>query len=353
MKKRMIALVLAVLVVAALVGCGSQPAPAPAPATQPPVAEAPAPAPASDVPTADAFPTKSLRVILGYSAGGGVDVSFRLLQPYLEKELGQPIEIVYREGASGQIAWTGIADAVPDGYTFGVYASPMLEFSILTQNPSYTLDSFDFLGVYTSEPQIMLGQKDETRWSNAKELIDYAREHPGEVTFATNGTLNDAYLGLKIIEDQAGVEFNIIPFEGGNPARMALVGGHVDACETQLFSAQHVWNDTNILAIVWDKNEYTSITDAPTLNEVTGLNVPNLGQTTGFILPAGVKAQYPERYDKLQSALEAAMSNPEYLKALEEAGQLGKAYFLNSTDTTKSVQENMSVLTQYQNQIID
>lgn len=346
MKKSIVALILAVIMTVALVGCGAKPAAAPAAPAAAPAAAAEEPAAAPAAP-ADEYPTKTLKAILGYAAGGGVDVSFRLLQPYLEAELGQPIEIVYREGASGQIAWTGIADAEPDGYTFGVYASPMLEFSILTQNPSYTIDSFDFLGVYTSEPQIMLGQKDETRWSNAKELIEYAKEHPGEVTFATNGTLNDAYLGLKIIEDQAGVEFNIIPFEGGNPARMALVGGHVDACESQLFSAQHVWNDTNILAIVWDENEYTDITDAPTLNEITGLNVPNLGQTTGFILPAGVKEAYPERYAKLQAALEAAMQNPEYIAALEEAGQLGKAYFLNSEDTTASVIENMNVLTQY------
>ncbi len=347
--KKLIALLLALVMVLALAACGTA-APAPAPAAQDTAPKEEAePAPAS----VDNFPEKPLKVILGYSPGGGVDVSFRLLQPYLEKELGQPIEIVYREGASGQIAWTGIADATADGYTFGVYASPMLEFSILTQNPSYTIESFDFLGTYTSEPQIMLGQKNETRWSNVAELLAYAKDHPGEVTFSTNGTLNDAYLGLKIIEDQAGVEFNIIPFEGGNPARSALVGGHVDGCETQLFSAQSVWNDTEILAIVWEKNEYTSVTNAPTFNEATGLNVPNLGQTTGFILPAGVKTAFPERYEKLQSALEAAMANPDYIKALEEAGQLGKAYFLNAADTTEAVVTNMGLVEQYKDLFAD
>lgn len=337
--KSILALILALVMMAALAGCAG------APAKTEPAKEA--------APAADVFPEKTLKVILGYAPGGGVDVSFRLLQPYLEKQLGQAIEIVYREGASGQIAWTGIADAAADGYTFGVFASPMLEFSILTQEPSYSIESFDFLGTYTSEPQIMLGQKGETRWSNAKELLDYAKEHPGEVTFATNGTLNDAYLGLKIIEDQAGVEFNIIPFEGGNPARMALVGGHVDGCQSQLFSAQHVWNDTEILGIVWEKNEYTDVTDAPTFNEATGLQIPNLGQTTGFILPAGVKANYPERYEKLQSALEAAMNDPEYIKALEEAGQIGKAYFLNAADTTESVGKSMELLVEYKDLFVE
>jgi tripartite-type tricarboxylate transporter receptor subunit TctC len=98
---------------------------------------------------ADAFPERPLKVLLGYAPGGGVDVSFRLFQPYLEKELGQPIEIVYRAGASGQIAWTGIADAEPDGYTFGITASPLMEFSVLTQKPSYDINSFAYLGTYT------------------------------------------------------------------------------------------------------------------------------------------------------------------------------------------------------------
>jgi putative tricarboxylic transport membrane protein len=194
----------------------------------------------------------------------------------------------------------------------------------------------------------MIARKDEERWANAKELIEYAKQNPGKVSFSVNGTLNDAYLGLKIIEDQAGVKFNIIPFEGGNPARMALVGKHVDASQTQLFSAQHVWNDTKILGVVWDKNDYPDLTgNAPVFNEATGLNLPNLGQTTGFIAPVKLKEQYPERYEKLVKSIEAAMKNPEYLKKLEETGQAGKGRYLDAEATAKLAEENMQLLEKY------
>lgn len=299
-------------------------------------------------PVVDNWPEREIRVIVPFAAGGGTDTSARQIQPYLEKQLGVPLVIDNRGGGNTIIGTTMLKEARPDGYTIGVFAAPHFDFSIVTLGAPYKLEDFEIVGVHAADPGLIRIHKDETRFTNFQELIEYARKHPGEVTFSVSAITSSNYLGLKIIEQEMGVEFNIVNFDGGNPARVALAGKHVDATHAGVFNSLHIADDSKVIAVHYHENKWPDITDnAPTINELLGKAVADTGSFYFMIAPAQVKVQYPARFEKLCQAYEAALMDPEFIEAMKKIGEDTKYIYLDHVQGTEFFKLSISALEKY------
>lgn len=261
----------------------------------------------------DNWPTRPITVIVPSSAGGTVDTAARIVQPFWEKELGVPLRIVNRPGGSLAVGLTLIAEAKDDGSTIGVYASPHLEFTTITQQVSYDVDSFDFIGGYAFDPGVIRIHVDSP-YNDFNEWIEWVKSQPaGSVTISVSSLTSSNVLGLKQIEEQAGVEFNIIPYAGGNEARLAVVAKEVDATHTQLFGSQNIAASTRVIAVHYRSNDWPEVSDnARTLNEQTGWRLGGTGSGSGFLVTSALQERYPERYQKLVDTYRAAIESADF-----------------------------------------
>jgi len=178
---------------------------------------------------ADKYPDRSIRVIVPLPPGGLVDIVARLLQPLLEKSLGQSIIVDNRSGASGIIGANAVATAQPDGYTLLLAPTTFsITAALHPKLPFDPLRAFQPITVIGHNPMLFLVNP-KLPAGTLKGLAALARAKPGTINYATPGTSSQAHLLLELWSSQAGVTMQNVPYRGGAPAVMATVSG-----ETQL-----------------------------------------------------------------------------------------------------------------------
>jgi len=271
------------------------------------------------------YPNKPIRIILGVSPGGAMETAARQLQPYLEKELGVPLIIDCKPGAGGMIGSKVALESDPDGYVFIQMPFSFLCSQVLIFDAPFGFESFEIISNFITDPNVILVHKDSP-WQSLEELVDYAKSQPpGIVTVGVCSLTDPTNLTLHALQDEAGVQFNIVPFGGGNPARMALAGKHTDVGITGLFASQHISEYVRVLGMAQEKNLFPDLTNnAPTINDALGVNVPYSADTISLFVPAGFSAQYPERAKIFTEALFRALNSSEYKEMLEQIGQTGR-----------------------------
>jgi tripartite-type tricarboxylate transporter receptor subunit TctC len=282
----------------------------------------------------DNYPSKPIRLVIGNAPGGSTETAARMWQPFFEKEIGVSLVIDCLPGADGIIGSRALVSAEPDGYTFstGAVTGPIAQTLVL--NAPYKLEDFEILCNYINDPLVLLVHKDSP-WKTMKDLIQYAKNQPPEtISFGLTNLTTADNIVLHMIEKKENIKFNLIPFQGGNPARMALAGKHIDAMLASFFGAQSIWEYTRVLAVAQEKNLWKDLTDnAPTLNEALGYELPYIADTISVYAPAGFSRKYPERQKKFLDALFKAFNNPEYLDILDKTGQKGRFRPLNLADS--------------------
>lgn len=306
------------LICAMLVGCGTKAAPAEAPAAAP--AETPAEAPAAT--PADDYPNKPITLILTVAAGGAVESGARLWQPYVEAELGVPLNFEFHNGANSQIGFTVMSQGETDGYTLGIYDAIALSNTLLLQDPEYDFDSFDYICSYMRDPGVLLAHKDEP-YNTLEELIEYAKTQPeGSLTVGVPAITDVNVIGMRQLEEATGVKFNIVPFNGGGKARTALAGHQIPLGAFMYFGSSAVWEDTKILGMNVASTNVQALQGVQTFNDVAGKTLDDVFSLSGVCAPAGFKDAYPERYQFLCEAFERAFANPELQAKLAEMDQV-------------------------------
>src|SRR5690606_26741558 len=185
----------------------------------------------------------AVEFVIPTAAGGGLDTTFRQLQPYLEKQLGQPIAVEYREGGQFSIGTAYVAENGADCEPFMFHSIPDIIFSYLTQDVPYTYEDFYPLAGMTVEPSTIWVRNDAP-WQTLEEFLDDARSRPGEIRVSVANLTNADHLAVLNLQQAAGVEFNIISYDGGGPARNAVVAGEVEAATGGVFASQGIADDT-------------------------------------------------------------------------------------------------------------
>ncbi|GAB5078416.1 tripartite tricarboxylate transporter substrate binding protein [Arthrobacter sp. AD-310] len=268
----------------------------------------------------DDFPKKgkSIDLIVAFGSGGAVDTASRLVAPILEKELGTNVEVINKPGAGGQIGYTALTSAKPDGYTIGATGSPSVVVSPLdpSRGATYTRDSFQPLARHVVDPAVIAVQPDSPH-QTLKELIDAAKANPKSMTASTTGLQTGEHFALAQIQDTTGAEFAPVHFaEGDAAASAAFLGKHVNVLVGDVSGVTDLIKQGKARVLgVMSPERAPALPDVPTFKE-SGYDI-EASTARGFSAPAGLPDAVAE---KLEAALKKAIEDPSVVKKMEELG---------------------------------
>lgn len=260
----------------------------------------------------DDFPNKPIEFIVVYAAGGTTDIYMRTLCKIAAEDLGQAIVVLNKTGSGGAIGVQYLAKAKPDGYTAGCFALTAME----TQ--PHFVKLYDPLKDIIPLMQVCEGPqgicvKVDSPFKTFKDLINYARENPGKVTYGTTGFGSVQHLTMERIATEAGIKWTNIPYKGGAAVIPSLLGGHITASGGVAEFVPHVKAGELRLLVVFNPKRLSEFPEARTLLE-EGFHV-SLSNYMGIGVPAGTAR---DRIEKLHKTFKRAMENPVFLKIMKE-----------------------------------
>ena len=264
----------------------------------------------------NAWPTKSISLIVPFAAGGPTDSVARLIAVPMGQALGQTVVVENVPGAGGTIASTKVARATPDGYTIYLHHMGMATANALYDKLPYDpLTSFEYIGQVADVPMVLLGKKDLPA-KNFKELEAYIKANGSKVTMANAGPGAVSQLCGLLFQSRMGVKLTNVPYKGTGPALTDLLGGQVDLLCDQTTQTIPYIKDGSVKAYgTTTLKRLPSIPNVPTLDE-QGLKGFEVKVWHGMYTPKGVPQPI---LDKLNAALKKSLTSPDVKKRLEDA----------------------------------
>jgi tripartite-type tricarboxylate transporter receptor subunit TctC len=176
---------------------------------------------------AQTYPTKPVRLVVPYPAGGTTDIVTRIVSPVLGEALGQPIIVENRSGAGGTIGTADVARAAPDGHTaLVVFDNHAVNHYLYKTLPYDPLKAFEPVSLMVQSPLLLVGAPNFPP-STVRELVDYAKANRGKVAYGSTGTGNSSHLASLLLVQREGIDAVHVPYKGGGPLTNDLLGGQV------------------------------------------------------------------------------------------------------------------------------
>jgi tripartite-type tricarboxylate transporter receptor subunit TctC len=266
--------------------------------------------------SAQTYPTRPVRLIVGFAAGGGIDIIARLMGQRLSERLGQPFVVENRPGAGGNIGTEAVVRAAPDGYTL------LLAFSSNAINATlYEKLNFDFVrdiapvaGVIRV-PNVMLVNPSVPA-KTVPEFIAYAKANPGKISMASGGIGTPAHVSGELFKMMTGVNLVLVPYRSGGPALTDLLGGQVQVMFPSTVASLEYVNAGKLRALaVTTATRSEALRDVPTVGEF----VPGYEASTWFGICAPKDTPAPI-VDKLNEEINAALADPQIKARLAALG---------------------------------
>nr|WP_316643397.1 tripartite tricarboxylate transporter substrate binding protein [uncultured Roseateles sp.] len=261
---------------------------------------------------AAAYPERPITFICPWPAGGTADQTMRALCAAAAKHLGQTLVVENRTGASGMLGLRAMALAKPDGYTIGQIPISVTRFSQLGSVQIDPLKDLTYIA-RTSGQTFGIAVQANAPWKTLKDLVAYAKAHPGKVNYGSAGIGGATHVGMEEFAMAAGAQFNHIPFKGGSDALQALLGGHIEVLADSSSWAPHVLSGKLRLLATWGEQRTTDFKEVPTLKEA-GYNVV-VDAPNGIGAPKGLE---PAVAARLREAFKAAAASPEFAAACDK-----------------------------------
>ena len=261
------------------------------------------------------YPTRAVRIIVPFPAGGTADAMPRIVGDWLSRKWGHAVVIENKPGAAGNIGAEMAFNADPDGYTLLSAPPPPL---VVNQNlyPKLPYDATAFvpISVMGIVPNALVVNPKKITFGTVKEFIDYARANPGKITSATQGNGSTSHLTSEMFQLMAGVKFVHVPYRGSAPALQGLVSGDVDIMFDNLGVSLALVNggQLKLLAVGTDKR-MASLPNMPTIAET----LPGFASSAWFAVVAPPKT--PQRIvNKISADIAKALKQPELIKRLAD-----------------------------------
>jgi len=233
------------------------------------------------------IPGRPITTIVPSTAGGGTDTSARLIAPFLEKELGVPIEVVNKPGASQQIGNTAAANAKPDGHTLVWMALPTAAAIYLDTDRKalFKRDSLAPVSLFYSSPLSVVVLASSPH-KTLKDLVDAAKANPGKLKSGTMGFMTVGHFANIAFQKGVGVRMATVNFQGGGPQATALLGGHIDVAFSSIgeMLTHRKSGAVRVLAVM-DSKRSELAPDVPTAAEA-GFEVESIVTAVGLAAPA-------------------------------------------------------------------
>lgn len=292
---------------------------------------------------AASFPTKPVLAVVPFSPGGGNDIVIRLVAKYMTPALGQSLVVENKPGAGGQIGWTALAKARPDGYTIGATSQPsMVLVKVLRQNVPFDLNDFKYICNFQIDPLVWVVNKD-SKFKKASDVVEYAKKNPGKLNVAGDGPQSNVQLQHLVNSKDLKMESNFVSYSGSGPALTALMGNQVDLALTTLSSAVSHIEAGRIVPLVMFYDDKIDGVDIKSSKEVFKMDIPSAGTAMrGVAAPKNTK---PEDIAVLEKAFEEVTKNPEFREQAKSLGLIIK--FIGSKESGKLVEESKKIVEEY------
>lgn len=268
--------------------------------------------------TAIAYPTRPVRLIVPYPAGGGADHWGRLVSKELAERLGQTVIVENIPGAGGNTGTTAAAHANPDGYTLllgsvGPLAVHQFTYSALAFDPE---TSFVTIALLESSP-IVLVASPTVPAASAMDLIALARAKPAMLSYASNGNGSPEHVAGELFKKRLQLEIRHLPYEGAGPARKAVLSGQAllmfDPCKGALPAIRQGLQTPLAVAA---RSRLPELPEVPTFHEI-GVSQYELRVWTGVLAPSGTPKEIVAR---LNRAIQGVLSTPEIKREIADEG---------------------------------
>jgi tripartite-type tricarboxylate transporter receptor subunit TctC len=264
------------------------------------------------------WPSRPIRIVVGFAAGGGTDITTRTLAPRLQDILGQPIVVENRPGAGGSLATEVVAHAAPDGYTL-----LMGTISALVINPVMQRLSFDVQAdltpiTFAVDVLNILVVPPDRPWRSLPELIAAARVQPDTLAYGSSGVGSAGHLGGALLDRLAGIRTIHVPYRGGGQLITDILSGKVDfAIATAATTLPHIEAGKLRALAVPTARRSPLVPDLPTIAEAAGLPDYELANWYALLGPRGLPRPIVER---VNAAMGEALRDPAIVANLARHG---------------------------------
>ena len=285
--------------------------------------------------TAQTFPAKPIRIVVGFPAGGPLDQHARLLTDKLQAILGQPVLVDYKPGAGGAVGAQDVMKSPPDGHTLMLANTGVMVINpaLYTKLQYNTLKDFVPVARTAMQPLALL-VNNKVPAQNLKEFISYAKANPGKINYGSAGNGGISHLVPEMFKTATGTFMVHIPYRGSAPAFTDLMGGQVQFMAESIpqAAAYHKQGKVRALAVT-SKERNPALPDIPTAIE-SGLKGFEVVGFYGFLAPAGTPK---DTVAKLSDAFQQVMTNPEVRSRMVTQG--ADPAFLGSEEFGKFLAE--------------
>ncbi|MBP0445091.1 tripartite tricarboxylate transporter substrate binding protein [Roseomonas sp. SSH11] len=268
------------------------------------------------------YPNRPIRIIVPYAAGGGQDITARLVSEPLRAALGQPVVVENRTGAGGMIGAQAVATAAPDGYTFllGGAGETAVAHHLYREKMAYdSLRDLRPVSLIVKVPNILMGSMNAP-FKTVAELVEYARANPGQLSYSSSGIGNPQHLAGELFNRMAGIQTVHVPYRGSGPAVTDIAAGQVQYGYNSLASGLSLIRDGRIRAVaVTSRERLPQMPDVPSVSEYAPLAEYELINWFGVFAPGNTPGPIVER---VSAALAAALREPELRGKFEVQGLL-------------------------------
>ncbi|HEX2545951.1 MAG TPA: tripartite tricarboxylate transporter substrate binding protein [Ramlibacter sp.] len=282
------------------------------------VSAAAAAAPGTGLAQSAAWPTRPVRMLIGYPPGGSTDVAGRLLAEQLGRRLGQQVVVDNRAGAGGTVAATAVVRAEPDGYTLLLAASPEVSIAPIT------MKTMPYDPVRDLQPITLVGQvpfflvvNPAVPVNTLQEFIAYAKANPGKLNYSSFGNNTSNHLAGELFKSLTGIGATHVPYKGSGPSIVDLLGGQVQyTFDTPPAVLEHVRAGKLRALAVATRQRLASVPNVPTFAEA-GLPAFSGGTWFGLFAPAKTPRAV---IDRVNAEAVALLNSPELAKAFGDKG---------------------------------
>lgn len=264
-----------------------------------------------------AFPSRPLRIVVPFPAGGSSDTLARLVSQHMSQRWGQPVIVDNKPGGGTVIGGALVAKAPADGYTVLLVANSLVINAKLRTNLPYEgLKAFEPVARLTNSPQV-IAVNAASPYKTLRELFDAARAQPGALSYSTVGPTTTQHIAGEMLKRAASVDLTYAPYPGGAPAANAVLGGHVTTVLTNLNEVAGMLESGKLRPLaVTTLERIEALKNVPTVAE-QGYPGYEAVAWFGMVAPAGTPR---EVVSQLAEAFEAAMADPEVRGRIMQAG---------------------------------
>lgn len=255
------------------------------------------------------WPNKPIELVVGFVAGGSADLTARTYAPIMSKELGVPITIIYKPGATGAVAGEYVAKAKPDGYTISEVTFTQISRRPHTHHVNYTINDFTYIQSHSDSCWVFVVKKDAP-WKTYRDFLEYARKSQS-INYGTAGAYNSAHIIAEWIARRENLKWSFVPFKGFGEVIPALLGGHIDFGGSSGGHAPLI-EGGKLRTLLQLSGDVVDATKVPNLKDIYPdfpSNLQDMIGTCGLIGPKGIPAPVVQ---KLANALKKATESEQF-----------------------------------------